>query len=114
MDENGFAFKSGKFHYNDRILGCNGVDFTRKDHSEPVKDIFNRMAQEPVLKIAIGRGVGIPIATDNGGTEEINENGTFCDVWAVCNFCAYIEHSNRACAVPNLLAQPWDTIITNY
>ena len=95
MDENGCAFKSGKFHYNDRILGCNGVDFTRKGHSEPVKDIFNRMAQEPVLKIAIGRGhgVGIPIATDNGGTKEIDENGTFCDVNHAVLCTKKVEHA---------------------
>ena len=76
MDKNGFAFKSGKLHYMDRILACNGVDFTRKNHSEPVKDIFYRMAKEPLLRIAIGRGVHIPVTADNGGTkEEPNENG---------------------------------------
>ena len=47
MDENGVAFKSGKVHYNDCVLGCNGVDFTWKDHPEPIKDIFNMMAQKP-------------------------------------------------------------------
>lgn len=82
MDEDGAAFKSSKFHTNDRILACNGVDFT-KDHSEPVKDIFNRMSQEPLLRIAIGREVGIPTHVDvnNGGTKEgINDDGTYTTV----------------------------------
>ena len=29
MDENGFAVKSEKLKINDRILACNGVDFTK-------------------------------------------------------------------------------------
>ena len=75
MDEDGAAFKSGKFHNNDRILACNGIDFTRKDHSEPIKDIFSRMAKMPVLRIAIGRGVGITMDTDNErNKEEIGKN----------------------------------------
>ena len=77
MDENGFAFKSGKFQHNDRILACNGIDFTKpKDHTEPVKVIFNRMAQGHLLRIAVGRTVSSPEATDNGGAEvEADDNG---------------------------------------
>ena len=29
MDESGFAAKSEKLKINDRILACNGVDFTK-------------------------------------------------------------------------------------
>ena len=32
MDENGFAAKSQKLQINDRILACNGVDFTKEPH----------------------------------------------------------------------------------
>ena len=30
MDDNGFAAKSEKLKINDRILACNGVDFTKQ------------------------------------------------------------------------------------
>ena len=30
MDANGFAAKSGKLHVLDRVLACNGVDFTKE------------------------------------------------------------------------------------
>ena len=60
MDENGFAFKSGKMQCNDRILACNGVDFTKEHTTQQVKDIFYQMAQEPLLRMAISRGVSLP------------------------------------------------------
>ena len=65
MDENGFAFKSGKLQYNDRVLACNGVDFTKEHTTQQVKDNFYRMAQEPLLRMAISRGVNLPEAEDN-------------------------------------------------
>ena len=65
MDENGFAFKSGKLQYNDRVLACNGVDFTKEHTTQQVKDIFYQMAQEPLLRMAISRGVSIPEAYEN-------------------------------------------------
>ena len=34
MDENGFAMKSEKLKINDRILACNGVDFTKDPYRE--------------------------------------------------------------------------------
>ena len=68
MDENGFAFKSGKLQYNDRVLACNGVDFTKEHTTQQVKDIFYQMAQEPLLRMAISRGVTLPEAEDNNKT----------------------------------------------
>ena len=32
MNENGFAAKSEKLKINDRILACNGVDFTKEPY----------------------------------------------------------------------------------
>ena len=99
MDEDGVAFKSGKFHCNDRILACNGVDFTQMDTPEPIKDIFNKMAQKPVLRIAIGRGVGIPMATDNErNKEEIKENGRNLKIHGTGN-----QHNNNINHIPVLL-----------
>ena len=34
MEENGFAMKSEKLKINDRILACNGVDFTKEPYRE--------------------------------------------------------------------------------
>ena len=34
MEENGFAMKSEKLKVNDRILACNGVDFTKEPYRE--------------------------------------------------------------------------------
>ena len=65
MDENGFAFKSGKLQYNDRVLACNGVDFTKEHTTQQVKDIFYQMAQEPLLRMAISRGVTLPEVDDS-------------------------------------------------
>lgn len=64
MDESGFAYKSGKLHYNDRMLACNGVDFTKEHTTQQVKDIFYQMAQEPLLRMAISRGVSLPEVDD--------------------------------------------------
>ena len=65
MDESGFAFKSGKLQYNDRVLACNGVDFTKEHTTQQVKDIFYQMAQEPLLRMAISRGMTLPEAGDS-------------------------------------------------
>jgi hypothetical protein len=65
MDESGFAFKSGKLQYNDRVLACNGVDFTKEHTTQQVKDIFYQMAQEPLLRMAISRGMTLPEPGDH-------------------------------------------------
>ena len=65
MDANGFAFKSGKLQYNDRVLACNGVDFTKEHTTQQIKDIFYEMAQEPLLRMAISRGVNLPEVEEN-------------------------------------------------
>ena len=71
MDENGFAFKSGKLNCNDRLLACNGVDFTNNKYTvQQVKDIFYQMAhEESLIRIAISRGVSIP-EVNKGRTNE--------------------------------------------
>ena len=73
MDENGFAFKSGKLQYNDRILACNGVDFTKEHTIEQVKDIFYQMTQQPLLRMAISRGVTLPEVDD---TQTVDDHVT--------------------------------------
>ena len=65
MNENGFAFKSGKLQYNDRVLACNGVDFTKEHTTHQIKHIFYQIAQEPLLRMAISRVVTLPEAEDN-------------------------------------------------
>ena len=70
MDENGFAFKSGKLQYNDRILACNGVDFTKEHTMEQVKDIFYQMTQQPLLRMAISRGVTLPEVDDSQAADD--------------------------------------------
>ena len=65
MDKNGFAFKSGKLQYNDRVLACNGVDLTKVHTTQQIKDIFYRMAEEPLLRMAISRGDNLPEAGEN-------------------------------------------------
>ena len=70
MDENGFAFKSGKLQFNDRILACNGVDFTKEHTTQQVKDIFYEMAQEPLLRMAISRGVSLLDTEANDSRDE--------------------------------------------
>ena len=77
MDENGFAFKSGKLQYNDRVLACNGVDFTKEHTTQQVKDIFYQMAQQPLLRMAISRGVSLPEVDDvrSGDSHVTGEDG---------------------------------------
>ena len=70
MDENGFAFKSGKLQFNDRILACNGVDFTKEHTMEQVKDIFYQMTQQPLLRMAISRGVTLPDVDDSRAADD--------------------------------------------
>ena len=71
IDENGFAFKSGKLNCNDRLLACNGVDFTNNKYTvQQVQDIFYKMAQEEVLiRMAISRGISLP-ESNKGGTSK--------------------------------------------
>ena len=38
MDENGFAAKSGRLQVQDRILACNGVDFTKETNQRFVAE----------------------------------------------------------------------------
>ena len=70
MDENGFAFKSGQLQFNDRILACNGVDFMKEHTTQQVKDIFYEMAQEPLLRMAISRGVSLLDAEADDSRDE--------------------------------------------
>ena len=56
MDDNGFAAKSGKLRVMDRILACNGCDFTKSMPSRQVEDVFGKMVREPLLRMAISRG----------------------------------------------------------
>lgn len=56
MDQNGFAAKSGKLQAQDRILACNGCDFTKNMTNSHVEAIFTEMIQEPLLRMAISRG----------------------------------------------------------
>ena len=56
MDENGFAAKSGKLQVQDRILACNGTDFTKNMTNRRVEEIFTAMLKEPLLRMAISRG----------------------------------------------------------
>lgn len=56
MDQDGFAAKSGKLQVQDRILACNGCDFTKDMPNSRVEEIFSDMLHEPLLKMAISRG----------------------------------------------------------
>lgn len=56
MDEEGFAAKSGKLQVQDRILACNGCDFTKDIPNSKVEEIFSEMIREPLLRLAISRG----------------------------------------------------------
>ena len=57
MDNNGFAAKSGKLKHQDRILACNGVDFTKELTNARVEEIFTQMSTESLLRMAISRGL---------------------------------------------------------
>lgn len=72
LDRDGFAAKSGKFQVQDRILACNGCDFTKGMPNDRVEEIFAELVEEPLLRMAIGRGgfKGSPqLARDPGGEE---------------------------------------------
>jgi len=72
MDESGFAAKSGKLQVLDRVLACNGVDFT-KERNTTVEQLFLQMTQEPLLRMAISRGVPLNLSElqgDVGGEGE--------------------------------------------
>ena len=56
MDAEGFAAKSGKLQVQDRILACNGCDFTKDIPNSKVEEIFSEMISEPLLRLAISRG----------------------------------------------------------
>ncbi len=56
MDPNGFAAQSGKLQHQDRILACNGIDFTKEMTNSRVEEVFTQMAQHPLLRLAISRG----------------------------------------------------------
>ncbi len=53
---NGFAAQSGKLQHQDRILACNGVDFTKEMTNSRVEEVFTQMSKEPLLRMAISRG----------------------------------------------------------
>ena len=75
MDEDGFAASSGNLQVMDRILACNGCDFTKGMTSQQVEDVFGRMLDEPLLRMAISRGGRlknvIPKGTDGSDLEEV-------------------------------------------
>ena len=73
MDENGFAIKSGKLQVHDRILACNGCDFTKDMKNSEVEEIFTEMIKEPLLRMAISRG-GMKNAFQNAGVNGTNED----------------------------------------
>lgn len=56
MDESGFAAKSGKLQIQDRILACNGCDFTKNMTNKHVEEVFTEMMKDPLLRMAISRG----------------------------------------------------------
>lgn len=56
MDPDCFAAKSGKLQVQDRILACNGTDFTKNMTNQRVEEIFTAMLKEPLLRMAISRG----------------------------------------------------------
>lgn len=74
MDGNGFAATSNKLQVWDRILACNGVDFT-KETNKRVEELFLKMLQEPLLRIAISRGLqlNLPQLMGEGGGAEGEE-----------------------------------------
>ena len=53
---NGFAALSGELQHQDRILACNGVDFTKEMTNARVEEVFTQMSKEPLLRMAISRG----------------------------------------------------------
>lgn len=75
MDVNGFAAKSGKLQYQDRILACNGIDFTKDLSNRRVEELFSEMAQEPLLRMAISRGININELQNEGKTGETPTKG---------------------------------------
>lgn len=100
MDQDGFAAKSGKLQVQDRILACNGCDFTKDMPNSRVEEIFSDMLHEPLLKMAISRGGfrgnlqgsradeaqmgaedgGVVSAAEEGGVVSVEGSGTSIDV----------------------------------
>ena len=56
IDPEGFAAKSGKLQVQDRILACNGVDFTKDMSNSEVEQVVLEMIKSPMLKMAVSRG----------------------------------------------------------
>lgn len=56
IDPEGIAAKSGKLQVLDRILACNGCDFTKGMSNTRVEEIVTDMLKAPLLKMAVGRG----------------------------------------------------------
>ena len=56
LSKDGFAAKSGKVQMCDRILACNGIDFTKESNAR-VEELFVKMCQEPLLRMAVSRGL---------------------------------------------------------
>ncbi len=75
MDPDGFAAKSGKLQVQDRILACNGCDFTKDMTNAHVEEVFTEMIQESLLKMAISRG-SVKIGAARGNSARHNrDNG---------------------------------------
>ena len=75
MDDDGFAAKSGKLQYQDRILACNGVDFTKDLSNHRVEELFLEMSQDPLLRMAISRGINIDELQNDGNSGETPTGG---------------------------------------
>ena len=77
LDQDGFAAKSGNLCVSDRILACNGEDFTQESNeryffvclysclifcTHRVEERFRDMAvKEPLLRMAISRGFNLDL-----------------------------------------------------
>ena len=70
MDQDGFAARSGKLQLQDRILACNGVDFTKELTNSRVEEIFTQMSREPLLRMAISRGAQTDIQYTQSASQD--------------------------------------------
>ena len=78
MVEGQFAAKSGSLQLMDRILACNGCDFTKRMSSEQVEEVFGKMVHEPLLRMAISRGglkSTLQKSTELGGADREDVGG---------------------------------------
>ena len=76
--EDQFAAKSGKLQVMDRILACNGRDFTKSMSSEQVQEEFEKMLNDPLLRIAVSRGgfkTTLQKSTELDATSKYDEGG---------------------------------------